>query len=141
LKIESEIPTGIGQKTPPADRSEIPTDIEIKQTNKTLKQQNAVTLERLKEAGFDAQAAQVLASRFSVERVERQIRWLDRRHVKRNRLGLLRMAIEQDWPAPSSTPTRGELGQPNLAGRGGSFTQALEDARRKFISPSNTSTS
>jgi hypothetical protein len=141
LKIESEIPTGIGPKTPPADRSEIPTDIEIKQTNKTLKQQNAVTLERLKEAGFDAQAAQTLASRFSVERVERQIRWLDRRHVKHNRLGLLRMAIEQDWPAPSAAPARGELGQPNLPSRGSSFAEALEGARRKFISPTNSSTS
>jgi hypothetical protein len=132
-KNGSENPTGIGQKSLPADRSENPTDIEIKQTNKTLKQQSAVTFERLKDAGFDAKAAEALATRFSAERVERQIRWLDRRQVKRNRLGLLRMAIEQDWPAPSSRPASGgELGRPNFSDRGASFNDALE-ARRKAI--------
>ena len=136
-KNRYEIPTGDGMKYPPAERYEIPTGIEIKQKNKTLKQQPAIaaTFERLKAEGFDAKAARAIASSYSAERIERQTAWIDQRHAKRNRLGLLRTAIEQDWPAP--TPSRGErgrLGAPNspARGTGASYGDALEQARRRL---------
>jgi hypothetical protein len=139
-----EIPTGMGMKTRPADRYENPTGIEITETNKTLKQQPvppaaAETFKRLREAGFDAQAAQALASRYPSERVERQIGWLDRRNVKSNRLGLLRTSIEQDWPPPAASPGKGKLGRPNSEARpaGASYADALEQARRRFINEAN----
>ncbi len=144
-KDQSENPTGIGQKTPPAHQSENPTGIEIKQINKTLKQQETVaaTFEKLKAEGFDATAAQAIASRYPTERVARQIRWLDQRHVKSNRLGLLRAAIEQDWLGPSmgiAPGSRGgrQLGRPNSEGPAGvSYGDALEQARQRFISKAN----
>jgi hypothetical protein len=135
----SEIPTGNGRKTPPGDRSEIPTGIEIKQSNKTSKQQPAAALfQRLKAEGFDARAAQAIASGFPAERIERQLRWIDRRSVRSNRLGLLRSAIEQDWPEPGrgrGQVTRGrQLGEPNFARpSGGDFTGALDQARQRLL--------
>ena len=136
--------TGIGLKTRPVDRSEIPTDIEIKQGNKTFKQQPeiAATFEKLKAEGFDAKAAQAMTSGYPGERIDRQIHWLDSRKIKSNRLGMLRAAIEQDWPAPSVSPGKGKLGRPNFtphadrpAGEG--FAEALERTRRRFNRSTN----
>ncbi|MGA2231649.1 MAG: hypothetical protein ABSH22_12175 [Tepidisphaeraceae bacterium] len=138
----SEIPTGNGWKSLPEQRSEIPTDIEIKQANKTLKQQisvndeSAATFEILKEAGFDKTAARAMALKFSFGRVESQIGWIDQRNAKRNRLGLLRRAIEENWPAPSA----GKLGQPNRDGRRGeSFEQAMVAMEHRLRDQSSTS--
>jgi hypothetical protein len=135
----SENPTGIGPKSRPADRAENQTDIEIKQRNKTYKQQPeiAATLERLKAEGFDAKAAQAIAWGYPAERIERQIRWLDSRNIKSNRLGMLRASIEQDWPAPAASSGKGKLGRPNSAPHvdrpvGEGFADALERARRRF---------
>jgi hypothetical protein len=138
----SEIPTGIGQKTRPADRSENQTGIEIKQINKTLKQQQtpAATLEKLKSAGFDTVAAQAIASKFSAERIERQLRWIDQRHAKQNPLGLLRAAIQDDWPEPGSGGGR-QLGRPNLRrDAGADFGAALREASKRLLGRSNTTT-
>lgn len=132
----SENQTGIGPKSRPGHRYENPTDIEIKQENKTYKQQpaTAATFERLKTEGFDAKAAQAIASRWPAERIERQMRWLDLRKIKSNRLGMLRAAIEQDWPAPATSPGQGKLGRPNSGQRTGeSYADALERARQRFI--------
>jgi hypothetical protein len=133
----SENPTGIGRKSPPEDRSEIPTDIEIKQRNKTLKQQATVSFGKLKAEGFDEQAAQAIASKYSPERIERQIRWIDARNVKLNRLGMLRSAIERDWPAPAmrrrrQTDQDESLGESNLA-------TALTDIERRLFGDSHHS--
>jgi hypothetical protein len=131
---QSENHTGNGQKTRPAERSENHTDIEIKQRNKTLKQQDAAVLELLRGEGFDERAAQAIASSHSFERVERQIRWLPLRQIKSNRLGLLRAAIQGDWPAPGI-----QLGAPNRererqsGERGDDFAAAINDARRRFL--------
>ncbi|HEY7119035.1 MAG TPA: hypothetical protein VH475_20765 [Tepidisphaeraceae bacterium] len=144
LQNRFENPTGIGIKTRPADRYENPTDIEIKQGNKTLKQQPgddaaaAVAFEKLKATGFDARAAQAIASRYPLERVERQIAWLDRRTITSNRLGMLRAAIREDWPAPAGSPApagKGKLGRPNLdpdRPSGASYTDALAAARERL---------
>ncbi len=148
----SEMPTGNGQKTLPDERSEKPTDIEIKQINKTLKQQPgfAVTFEKLKAEGFDAAAARFLATSFPAQRVDRQIGWIDQRGIRRNRLGMLRAAIEQDWQAPGQggQGSKGKkLGQPNL-GRGEegrehglSFKEAVGEMEKRLSRKVNHYTS
>ena len=55
----------------------------------------------LLKAGFDRATAGRLARRSSVEVIQRQIQWLPHRTANRNLLGLLRRAIEEDWPKPS----------------------------------------
>jgi hypothetical protein len=143
-KSRSEIPTGNGQKNPPGERSENPTDIEIKQTNKTYKQSKtpsalapeaAASFEKLKNAGFDDSAAKAMAVRFSFDRVERQITWIGQRNCKSNRLGMLRKAIEEDWQAPAG----GKLGQPNSGNpRGEAFDGAIAIMRRRFLDQSSS---
>ena len=56
--------------------------------------------ELLTQAGFDKPTAQHLAAQRTLEVVQRQIAWLPLRNTTQNRLGLLRRAIEQDWPKP-----------------------------------------
>jgi hypothetical protein len=142
----SEKPTGIGQKTRPEDRSENQTGIEIKQTNKTLKQQQtpAATFEKLRLAGFDASAAQAIATRYSAGQIERQLQWIDSRKIKTNRLGMLRAAIEQDWKAPGQTNVphrRREEDDPHTLRHpsGVGFAGALETAQQRLLGRSNPS--
>jgi len=139
LEYRSENPTGIGQKTPPADRSENPTGIEITLLNNTYKQQAAVTsLKKLKAEGFAPSVAEAIASKFPADRIERQIRWMSHRTVKSNRLGLLRVTIEQDWPLPGKGDSpAAKLGRPNLKSvldreSGGSFEEALRKTQERF---------
>ncbi len=137
-KPRSEIDTGNGQKNVPESQFEKRTDIEIKQRNKTNKQSRkpsaltgeaAVTFEKLREAGFDATAARAMALRFPLDRVERQINWIDGRNARRNRLGMLRKAIEQDWAKPSGE----KLSQPNSGDRrGDSFSEAVGQIARRL---------
>ena len=55
---------------------------------------------QLRQTGFDETVAQRLAARCPPEVIARQIDWLRLRNSTQNRLGLLRRAIEQDWPKP-----------------------------------------
>src|SRR5262249_685272 len=48
---------------------------------------------------FDSATSMRLASH-PLERIQRQIGWMDSRTVTRNKLGMLRKAIEEDWPKP-----------------------------------------
>jgi hypothetical protein len=147
-KSRSEKPTGNGRKTLPGERSEKPTGIEIKQRNKTYKQQEAsilegeaaVSFEKLKDAGFDEIAARAMALKFSFDRIERQINWIDRRSARSNRLGMLRKAIEQNWVEPKPTASFvGKLGQPNSGERRGkSFEQALSGVKGRLLNQSST---
>lgn len=57
---------------------------------------------KLLAVGYDAAAARQLASRCSAEVIERQIAWLPQRNAEKNRLGLLRRAIEGNWPPPEA---------------------------------------
>jgi hypothetical protein len=132
-----ENPTGIGSKNLPEDRFENPTDIEIKQRNETLKQQVAVSFEKLKAEGFDEQAALAIASKFPAERIERQIRWIDERHVKLNRLGMLRSAIERDWPAPAMRRRRQT--DPDEPSRENNLATALTNIERRLFGDSHHS--
>ena len=67
----------------------------------------------LRKAGFDDPTARFLAKRHSLDVIQRQIEWLPLRGAARNRLGLLRRAIEQDWPKPEGAPegTGAKLGR------------------------------
>ena len=108
---QSKSRTGRGSGTVPAERSKIRMGREIKQTNKTSKQQHqaaAVCIDaqdqgahrRLVEVGFDQATAERLSCSRSLEHIERQIGWIGKRYPTRNALGMLRRAIEEDWPEP-----------------------------------------
>ncbi len=97
--------TGNGLKNVPGEQLENRTDLEITELNNTLKQQElspeaAASFEKLKDAGFDDAAAELMASQFPFHCIARQIDWIDRRKVRKNRLGMLRRAIEEDWARP-----------------------------------------
>lgn len=101
----TENPTGTGMKTRPVNQSENPTDTETKQGNEISKQPQAEAATPgacalLKREGFTEKAARMLASHFPEEQVRAQIVWLARRAPSRNRLGMLRTAIVENWQAP-----------------------------------------
>ncbi|HZH97946.1 MAG TPA: hypothetical protein VEX38_03165, partial [Fimbriimonadaceae bacterium] len=97
--------TGTGSKYPPVYQSENPTDTETILTKETSKQQQAeaATPEArslLQKEGFTGKVVDDLAARFHVEQIRAQIAWLPERAPSRNRLGMLRRAIEENWSAP-----------------------------------------
>jgi hypothetical protein len=61
----------------------------------------------LKKEEFNARTAAKLADEFSLEVIERQIRWLDWRNPTKSRAGLLRRAIEENWGEPQRPQTPG----------------------------------
>jgi hypothetical protein len=140
-KNRSEKYSGITPKSEAADHSEKCSGIQIKQTNKTIKQKEgldpeaAASFEKLKEAGFDDAAAVNIARRFPFHRVARQIEWIDARKVRKNRLGMLRRAIEEDWSRPNSYPRQNEPRQPNSQGVHG-LEAAVRDLERRISEPS-----
>ncbi len=114
----SEIRSSIGQKSEAAEQSEIRSSIQTKPENETNKQQvahPAKAKELLKGAGFGVQVAAEIADGASLEIIERQIAWLADRTPTKNRLGLLRKAIEQDWSEPTKVGTSQLSGQPGYA--------------------------
>lgn len=112
----SGIPTSNGPESTPENRSEIPTSIKIKHKNETLNQQQGLlagpAFELLRKEGFSESAARDLAGRIAVESIHRQIAWLPRRSAARNRLGMLRRAMEDDWPEPQAS---GKSGRPDFS--------------------------
>jgi hypothetical protein len=101
----SENPTGTGSENPPVNQSENLTDIQTKPGNEISKQQqvDAATSDAfapLKREGFTEKTARVLAAHSCKEQILAQIAWLPHRAPSRNRLGMLRRAIEEGWPAP-----------------------------------------
>ncbi len=112
----SEIHSNNGRKSEPAGQSEIQSSIQTKPLNETFKQQAAVpatAVELLKREGFGEAASAEIARCASLEAIERQIGWLGRRSPSRNRLGMLRKAIVEDWPEPEkvgSTQLPGDAG-------------------------------
>lgn len=104
-------PTRYGSTTRPGNRSKNQTKEKTlvnnisKQQQRSSEQTAAANLVQesfrlLRKEGFDEQAASYLASNSQPYSVRRQIEWLKHRHPTRNRLGMLRRAIEGDWPAP-----------------------------------------
>jgi hypothetical protein len=115
-----EKPSGIGTKTLAADRYENPSDIQTKQINETFKQHReplaspvvaAEAFEKLRRIGFDEKSAATLAAKAPQSTIENQINWLDQRGPIRNRLGLLRRAIEENWPEPETKVGLTQLSQ------------------------------
>lgn len=99
-------PTNTSSKTPPADRYKNPTSIEKKKTKDISKQQTVVVeflaaVNRLIETGFGPETANAIVEKRGVDIVERQLMWIDARKPK-NRVGLLRKAIEEDWDEPEA---------------------------------------
>jgi len=54
----------------------------------------------LQKQGFNARDAEQIAAGQSPEQVAQQIRWLEHRQPSRNKLGMLRRAIEENWDEP-----------------------------------------
>ena len=109
----SEIRSSNGQKIESAERSKIQSNIQMKPLNETFKPQAAdpaTAVEILKREGFGETASTEIARLVSLETIERQIAWLERRAPSRNRLGMLRKAIVEDWPEPE------KVGSSQLAG-------------------------
>ena len=78
-------------------------DIETTNKNKTLKQQDAVAGDLVKELGrfgLGGEVAKKLVSDHPVETIRKQIEWLPLRNPSRNRAGMLRSAITNNWSAP-----------------------------------------
>jgi len=100
---QSENPTSIGQISEPAHRSENQTSIKTKPENETLNGQPAADTDlhqKLVSIGFSDKTAAKLIREHSRQTIEDQIAWLTHRAPARSPAGLLRRAIEQQWPAP-----------------------------------------
>lgn len=103
-----ENPTSNGSKTRPADQSGNPTkgkttekDTYKQQTvNAVVKENNNKAIVLLTDAGFDEVTAMRLCEGRGVDEIRNQIDWLALRNPDSNPLGLLRMAIEQNWLEP-----------------------------------------
>ncbi len=95
-------------ETPHGERSEIPYGTEITGNNRIEKRRQAVAwppevlplVEQLEALGFDRPSVRSLVTRFPAERIERQLAWLPKRNPQRNARGLVKRAIEEDWPEP-----------------------------------------
>lgn len=128
--------TSHGAAPPPADRF---TPSTTRKTAKQTQQQRppkntaAAVLEELQAVGFDKSAARALCRRHSPDVIERQLAWLPRRRASRNRLGLLRRAIEEDWAEPKAEPKTTKSAErtgPTKADR-----ERLDEARCQRLMP------
>lgn len=100
----SENRTSDSPITEPVEASEIRTNIQTKPQNETYKQQGVApqqAREILVGAGFSDAVANDLAQHVPLTIIERQVAWLSRRAPARNRLGMLRRALEEDWAEPA----------------------------------------
>lgn len=61
------------------------------------------TRQLLLAQGFDEKACDHLIALYPAERIARQCEWITRRQATRNRLGMLRKAIEGNWPEPAAS--------------------------------------
>ena len=92
-----------------------------------------VAIRCLREAGFDTPTAQRLAAKASLEVIQRQVEWLPLRKPSRNRLGLLRRSIEEDWARPEAPAPAADL-HPGASG----FTGHYYAAYHGFAGPAAT---
>jgi hypothetical protein len=112
----SEKQTSNGQISAPADQSEIQTSIKTKPEIETLNRQPVADTElqqKLIAIGFSEKTAAKLIRENSRQTIEEQMAWLSHRAPARSPAGLLRRAIEQQWPAPAklrATEVQGTAG-------------------------------
>jgi DNA-binding transcriptional ArsR family regulator len=86
----------------------------------------------LMKEGFLERDARSLAQRHTPTEIQNQIVWLPKRSVSKNRLGMLRRAIEEAWPSPESPVEQ----QKRVEREAKVAAQIAEDARRQEISSS-----
>lgn len=79
----------------------------------------AKAVDLLVNQGFSLSVAQSLAKSHDYEAIRKQIEWQKGRQASRNRLGMMRKAIEENWPQPEATQTTKEEEQ------GESFARAF----------------
>jgi hypothetical protein len=84
----------------------------------------------LHDAGFDEQTALDLSARRSPEEIQQQINWLEHRKPRANAIGLLRKAIEQNWPPPHAVRATERQQQAHERDRQREAEQAVEDQRQ-----------
>jgi hypothetical protein len=100
--------TGIGTKNVPENRYKKRT-IEMTSLNNISKQQPAdvkiTSFQKLIQEGFNKIIAKKLSSIRTSEEIENQITWLPYRSPNKNKMGMLRKAIEENWPAPAKLAT------------------------------------
>lgn len=75
-----------------------------------------LSLRMLVKEGFDQEAAAMLARNHGYSLIERQVKAMKLRHSTTNRLGMLRRAIEENWPIPE-----GGVQTSEQSGEGASF--------------------
>jgi len=105
-----KIRTSNGSKTEPADRAKNRTIQITRKRNENDKQQpgslpsaaaeNQKAFLLLRKTGFDDQTARTLSRKRGLKEIQCQIHWIDARNPRDNRLGMLRRAIEDNWPKP-----------------------------------------
>ncbi|MEZ5941106.1 MAG: hypothetical protein R3C18_06925 [Planctomycetaceae bacterium] len=88
--------------------------------------QTAVTL--LRQQGMDVITAKILAAAHDLPVIQQQIDWLDARNPTENRVGMLRKAIQENWPKPQSVVQKEQQRQRRERDRRQSVAQAREDA-------------
>ena len=92
---------------------------------------------RLVEAGFDAPTVGHLVRQRPADVIQRQLDWLPLRRACTNRLGLLRRAIESDWPKPDGDGSYESV--PSQHALGGMFARHYEAAFHQLPQPPTTS--
>ena len=101
--------TRIGSKIEPEDRFKNRTTLNTAEERhlERQQQQNGAAADSsisiLRKEGFDESAAEVLSQKATLEEIRQQVSWIEQRRPNQNRLGLLRRAIEEGWPNPTST--------------------------------------
>jgi hypothetical protein len=106
-----EIPTSDGPIPRPVVEPEIPTSIKTKLKNETEKQPQVEAaadlhpFNLLLQEGFNKETARELAASVRLEVIRQQIEWLPLRAPARSRLGMLRRAMEGNWPPPGGLRT------------------------------------
>lgn len=105
-------PNSNGSFFPAEERFKNPSSIKKTKLNNTLKQQTAaavnhsITVQRLMDEGLDQPTALKLEESHGADVINRQIDWLAARNPDKNRLGMLRKAIEEDWEKPTTVEHR-----------------------------------
>ena len=99
----SNKPSSTGSKHPAEKWSKKPCT-KKNNSNENYKQQDAgdLVIESLISEGFDRATAENLIEKRGVDVLQRQVKWLDARQPRESRIGMLRKAIDEDWPIPAS---------------------------------------
>ncbi len=99
---ESKIRSSKSSKTEAADRFKNRITINNQSKNQQTTDVAAQSIELLTKTGFDPSTARSIASKATTTQIANQIAWLRYRTVNTNRLGLLRKALEENWPEPTA---------------------------------------